>query len=123
MNTLAASIENPPFARRSVDWRAIGAAGLICGTLDINAAFINAWAAANVTPPQLLRIVAGGVFGSPARDGGWGFALFGLVLHFCVAFSATIVFYAFSRRFKFLTRRAVISGLIYGAGVYLVMNL
>ena len=113
----------PPNRRDPIDWRAIVAAGLICGTLDINAAFVSAWFVSDVGPVLLLKYVAGGLLGSPARDGGWGFAVFGLGLHFCVAFSVTFVFYALSRRLGFLRRQAAVSGLVYGAIVYLVMNL
>lgn len=102
--------------------RAIVAGGLVCGVLDINAAFLNAWLASGMGPVRLLQAVASGLLGADAFQGGAAAAAFGLVLHFCVAFGWTMVFYALSRRLKFLTHHAVVSGLAYGALVYLAMN-
>ena len=116
-HAIALSTEKPD---RAV--RAIVVAGLICGTLDINGAFVTAWYNAGILPDQLLKIVAGGLLGPAARDGGWGIAALGLGMHFCVAFTVTVIFYALSRRIRFLTTQAVASGLLYGAGVYLTMN-
>lgn len=103
-------------------WHAVVAGGLACGVLDISAAFTNAWLANGVAPVRVLKAVASGLLGAEAFNGGAGTAAFGLALHFCVAFSWAALFYALSRRFKFLTRRAVASGLVYGAVVYLAMN-
>jgi len=99
------------------------AGGLICGALDISAAFINSWLTAGMLPARLLKAVASGLLGAEAMNGGAAVAVFGLGLHFSVAFSWTILFYALSRRLRFLRDHAVISGLLYGALVYLAMNL
>jgi hypothetical protein len=103
-------------------WHAVVAGGLACGVLDISAAFTNAWLANGVAPVRVLKAVASGLLGAEAFNGGAGVAAFGLALHFCVAFGWAVVFYALSRRFKFLTQQAVVSGLVYGAFVYLAMN-
>ena len=50
-------------------------------------------------------------------------AALGLFLHYCIALGWTVIFYAGSRKFGILVRRPIISGLLYGAIVYLVMNL
>ncbi len=47
--------------------------------------------------------------------------MLGLACHFFIAFSAAIVFYVASRKIMFLTRRAVVSGIVYGVLVYLIM--
>jgi uncharacterized membrane protein YagU involved in acid resistance len=112
-----ATAQIPPW-----NWRAVVAGGLACGVLDIGAACTNAWLANGVAPGRVLQAVASGLLGADAFKGGAGTAAFGLALHFCVAFGWAAVFYALSRRFKFLTQQAVISGLIYGAVVYLAMN-
>jgi hypothetical protein len=104
-------------------WRAIVAGGLICGVLDINGAFLTAWFNAGLTPGRVLQVVASGLFGAAALAGGWGVKAFGLGLHFSVAFSWTVVFYLLSRRLRFLRDQAVLSGLLFGALVYLAMNL
>jgi uncharacterized membrane protein YagU involved in acid resistance len=50
-------------------------------------------------------------------------AALGVVLHYFIALSWTVVFYVASRKVSLLTRRPVICGLLYGAFVYLFMNL
>jgi hypothetical protein len=57
-----------------------------------------------------------------ARQGGSGTVLLGAALHFFIAFMVVLVFMLASRRLPFLTRRPIISGIVYGIGVYLVMN-
>jgi hypothetical protein len=46
----------------------------------------------------------------------------GLGLHFLIAFSAAVVYYAASRTLTFLTRRAVLWGFLYGIAVYMFMS-
>ena len=102
--------------------RAILWGGLICGFLDINAAFIDVWLSNQTGPVKLLQGVASAVLGrAAALDGSFATAALGLAMHFTVAFSATTIFYQLSRRFPVLVRHAVPSGLIYGALVFLVM--
>jgi hypothetical protein len=103
-------------------WPAILRAGLICGVMDITAAFIHARVGYGVTPPRLLRNVASALLGAGAQQGGWPVAALGLGMHFCIALSAATVFGLLSCRWSLLTRRAVASGLVYGAVVYFVMN-
>lgn len=95
--------------------------GLICGVLDINAAFIDASVYFDVGPIRLLQGVAGALLGPAAYDGGMATAALGLAMHFTVAYSATTIFYLLSRRFPLLVRWAVPSGLLYGALVFFVM--
>jgi Na+/pantothenate symporter len=45
----------------------------------------------------------------------------GLALHFFVAFVVVSVFYLASRKIGFLTIHPVVSGVLYGIGVYIVM--
>lgn len=104
-------------------WRPLAAGGLICGVLDINAAFLSAYLTAGRSPMWVLRAVASALLGRDAAFGGgaWVGAL-GLGMHFTVAFSATLIFVLLSRKFPGLLRQAVPAGMIYGLGVYLFMN-
>jgi hypothetical protein len=95
-------------------------AGLLCGVMDITAAFAT-WASRGVTPVDILHVIASGLIGEKSFDGGMRTAGLGLALHFLIAYSAAAVFYAASRRFHFLTRRPIISGVAYGVAVYAVM--
>ena len=94
--------------------------GLICGTLDIGAAFVFA-GRRHVGPIRVLQGIAEALLGPASQRGGTPTALLGLLMHFGVALGWTAVFYGLSRRLPILVRRPVPSGLIYGAVVYLVM--
>ena len=95
-------------------------AGLLCGVLDITAAFVT-WAPKGVMPMDILHGIASALIGRQSFQGGWPTAVLGLVLHFFIAFSAATLFYLASRRLVFMTRRPVFSGVFYGIVVYLVM--
>lgn len=94
--------------------------GLIAGVLDITSAFV-AWGLRGVKPGIILRGIASGLLGPTAYTGGLAIAALGCALHFLIAFSAATVFYLASRKLKFMTRRAVLCGLIYGELVYFFM--
>jgi hypothetical protein len=100
--------------------RAIFAAGFTCGVLDITAAFVN-WTLRGVGPERLLQSIASGLLGPQSFQGGWATATLGLGLHFLIAFSAATAFYLASRKLKFLTQRAILSGISYGVAVYIFM--
>jgi len=102
--------------------RTIILGGLIAGSLDLLAAFVNS-GIRGVSPVRVLQAIASGVLGAEAFKGGAATAALGLVLHLCIATTATAVYYAASRKFKALVDRAVVCGLAYGVVVYLVMNL
>jgi len=59
--------------------------GFVCGVLDIAYAFAL-YGALGIGPARLLRGIARGLLGSAAQRGGSGTAVFGLLLHFTVAF-------------------------------------
>ena len=96
-------------------------AGLICGTLDLTAACIDVGFNYDRNPVWLLQNVAGALLGPATFQMGLPAAALGLLLHFTVAFAVTTVFYVLSRRFPLLLSWPVPSGLIFGAGVFLVM--
>jgi uncharacterized membrane protein YagU involved in acid resistance len=95
-------------------------AGLTAGVMDITAAFVT-WAPQGVSPIRILQGIASGLLGAQSFAGGWRTAALGLACHFFIAFSAATVFYAVSRKLTFMTRRPIVSGILYGVAVYLVM--
>ena len=96
---------------------------LLCGVLDITAACIQARIQAGRTPAMVLKGVASALWGRGALDAGIGMATIGLVMHFTVALTATLVFYGLSRRIAFLrTAPLLIVGPLYGAVVFAAMN-
>jgi hypothetical protein len=99
---------------------AIFYAGLLCGIMDISAAFIT-WYPKGIMPARILRGVAAGLLGPKSMSGGWHTALLGLAIHFFIAFSAATVFYLASRKLPFMVRQPFIYGPIYGILVYTFM--
>ena len=71
----------------------------------------------------VLEYVASGLVGADSFKGGFGTAVLGLALHFLIALAACAVFYAASRKFTILVKRAVVCGLVYGIAVYAFMYL
>jgi hypothetical protein len=95
--------------------------GLICGALDITAAFV-VYGQYGVKPIPLLQGIAAGLLGPRAHEGGLATALLGLVCHFLIAFGAAAVYFMASRWIVFLVQHAVVSGVAYGVAVYFFMN-
>jgi hypothetical protein len=96
--------------------------GLIAGTLDIadNLIFNQL---RGITPDMVFRYIASGLIGiRVARAGGLASVVLGVAIHYTIAFTWTVIFYAASRRLAILSRRPVLSGLAYGAAIYFVMN-
>ncbi len=98
---------------------AIFVGGLIVGVLDLIYAIL-------VYSPQkpilIPQTIASGVLGVKSYSGGVPAASLGVVLHFVIALAAATAYYLASRKLTFLVDRAVLSGLIYGALVYLFMH-
>ena len=114
----AVSMEMP--SERSSAFRAILFGGLLAGILDLTAACVtNYW----VSPLRIFQAIASGLLGAESFGGGVWTAALGVLLHFFIAFSATAVYYAASRQWKFLVNQAVVYGILYGAAVYWFMQL
>ena len=116
------SIRVPP-ASAPTAGQAIATGWLLCGVLDIAAACLQAWIQGGATPGVVLKGVASALWGRAAIDGGGGMAALGLLMHFTVALTATLVFYAFSRRVPLLrSAPLLVVGPLYGAVVFCAMN-
>src|SRR5262249_8207214 len=102
-------------------YRVILSAGLLCGVLDLTAAFVNS-GLRGASPMRVLQFIASGWLGPASSNGGLASAGPGLLSHFLVAGSASAVFFAASPKLNFLVEHAVISGILYGIAVYWFMN-
>lgn len=108
--------------RRLTGLQAILVGGVIAGTLDI--AFALCFAAYNGVPaPRLLQSIASGLLGNAAYAGGPGTAALGLGLHFAMACLLAGLFLLVARQAPLVTRHPVLSGIAFGAVVFLVMRL
>ena len=97
--------------------------GLVAGTLDILAAFANAYLSNAVSPIRVLQFIASGLLGKNAFEGGLTTAGLGLLLHFIIAFSWTILFFFLYPKIKQILTNPIITGLVYGLIIWLIMNL
>jgi hypothetical protein len=107
--------------RRNPAIFAILVGGGIAATLDLTYAIVYS-SFRGVPAVRVMQSVASGLLGQSAYDGGAGTAVLGVCLHYLMAFLIAAIFYFASRRLSFMTKRAVISGLLYGICVYVVMN-
>jgi uncharacterized membrane protein YagU involved in acid resistance len=100
---------------------AIFLGGLIAGVLDISSAFLLN-GPKGVAPLRLLQAIASGLLGAHAYKGGLATAAVGLACHFSITFGAAAAYYAVSRVWPLLVRKAVVCGLLYGIVVYVITN-
>lgn len=106
-----------PSAYRAIFW-----GGLIAGTLDITAAFVNSGLRGR-SPMWVLQSIAAGLLGADSYKDGIRSAALGGALHFFIASVWCAVYYLASRKLEFLTQRFIVCGLLYGVVVYAFMNL
>src|SRR5579864_1902011 len=91
-----------PLAKRNA-LLAIAVGGLIAGTLDLTQACILFGA-------KIPLVIAAGLLGREALHGGIATYLLGVLLHFFIAFSATAIYYAASRRLVFMKEHPLVCG-------------
>ncbi len=93
--------------------------GLIAGTLDAIAAIV----VSGSTPVQVFQYIASGAFGAEkAFSGGLTMVIWGVVFHYFIAFSWTILFFFLFPTISFLRKNEYITGLIYGIFVWTMMK-
>ena len=80
---------------------AIAVGGLIAGALDLTQASILFGA-------KVPLVIAAGLVGKGALHGGIGTYALGFLLHFFIAFTAAAVYYAASRRLRFLIEHPLV---------------
>jgi len=99
-------------------------AGFVAGLLDILAAFfVYSVIQKAATPVQILEHIASGVFKKGAFSGEMEMPVYGLIFHFCIAFSFAIFYFFLFPYIAFLKRQKIIAGILYGVFVWTIMNL
>lgn len=95
---------------------AIGAAGLIAGTLDLGETLV-------VFGAKSPLVIAGGLLGPQnASRGGAAIYMLGVLLHYLIVFSAAAIYFAAIRRLHFLIEYWLICGLFFGVAIDVVMR-
>jgi uncharacterized membrane protein YagU involved in acid resistance len=92
--------------------------GLIAGAVDIGAASLIT----QYNVVRILHIIAGGLLGKAALEGGSGTAVLGFVLQEAMGVVIALIYGVGSSRWPNLARRWVPAGIAYGIVVYFVMN-
>jgi hypothetical protein len=89
---------------------AIAVGGGIAGTVDLlQACILFGW--------DIPLVIAGGLLGREAFQGGAGTYILGVILHFFIACSAAAVYYGASLRLVFMKEHPLVWGLFFGAAV------
>jgi hypothetical protein len=94
--------------------------GLLAGALDLTQAFV-AFGFLGAMPYRILQHIAAGILGTRSYRMGWISAALGFTIHFTIASTAATVYYASSRRLRFLVDHPVTWGLMYGEAVFVFM--
>lgn len=103
---------------------AIFLSSLIAGTLDILAAiFFYALLFQKTTPVKILQSIASGIFKKEAYSGGSQMALYGLLLHYFIAFVFASFYFTIYPYFSYFKKNTLLSGVFYGIFVWITMNL
>lgn len=97
-------------------------AGLIAGTLDIIAAFLNFYFKTGKSVTIVLKYIASAIFGKSAMAGGDLMALAGLFFHYVIAFVFTIFFALIFNKLWAWFQHTLLIATIYGVFIWLVMN-
>lgn len=98
---------------------AILVGGFVAGTIDIGAACLISL----LSPVFILHVVASGLIGHDAAfNGGLQTAALGMLLQWAMSLVIAAVYVTASAFLPVLTRRWVTFGLLYGVGIYIVMN-
>jgi len=96
--------------------KAIFIGGVTAGIVDLlQACILFGW--------DIPLVIAGGLLGRAALQGGAGTYAMGVVLHFFIACTAATIYYLTSRRLAFLATHWLVCGLFFGMAVEVVMRL
>ncbi len=107
----------------TMNWNTIAKGTLVSGILDALAGIIVYFLMFGYNPIQVLQSITGGIQGPSAFQSGLIAAFAGLLLHFFIAFVCTILYYVAYTRLSFLRKNIFVNGLLFGATVWIVMNL
>jgi hypothetical protein len=97
--------------------------GIISGTLDAIAGVIVYYIWFGFNPFQVLQYIASGVHGPTAINGSIAMIFAGIGYHYFIAFVVAAIYFFAYPKFSVLRDHKVIAGLIFGLGIWLVMNL
>lgn len=111
-----------PSARGNIV-RSVLVGGGIAGVLDaIFAVIAYVFVLHAYSIVGVLQYIASGLLGASAFSGGLATAALGVAMHFVLAFAFAAIFSVLWQRVDLLRDSAVVSGLVYGAAVWIFMS-
>src|SRR5579871_445181 len=96
-------------------------AWLVVGTLDITAACLQVYIKFGRGPSTVLMYVASAVFGQDAATDK-SMIFWGLLFHYIVALSFTILFFLLAAKFPSLLKQKILNAIVYGAFMWAFMQ-
>ncbi len=111
------------FTKSSSATKTILWSGLIAGILDAIAGVIVYFIFFKFSPFQVLQFIATGIHGPEAMNGGIPMIIAGTIYHFIIAYACAIVYFFLYPRLAILRNKIAVMGLLFGLGIWLVMNL
>lgn len=121
MMTFSNSLFN--FTKSTSPIKTILWSGLIAGILDSIAGVIVYFIYFDLNPLQVLQFIASGIYGPTAINGGLYMIIIGVFFHFIIAYACAIIYFYLYSKITVLNKYTNISGLVFGLGIWLVMNL
>lgn len=109
--------------RRPFPLSVIVKAWLLVGTLDLLAAFIDLYVSTGRNPFVVVpRYIASGVFGMEAFTGSAWMIVVGILFHYLFAAIFSVLFFVLFLRVKWFSRFWLLTGIVYSALIWVVMN-
>ncbi|HEX2534216.1 MAG TPA: hypothetical protein VHK69_10795 [Chitinophagaceae bacterium] len=97
-------------------------AGWLAGLLDLLAALLTYYLMTGKNPAAVPLYIASGIAGRAAFSGGTGMVALGVLLHFVIAIASAGIFVFLYRSSAAVRRYWLLSGLVFGALVWAMMN-
>jgi hypothetical protein len=119
---MSAIASQPLDSRRSL-LRPIVIGGIIIAILQLLYQWIMVTVIGKTSSILILQYIASGLLGDAAFAEGITTAVIGLIFHLLISFTIAAVFIVSASRILFLRRYPIPSALLYGFGVWIVMNL
>ncbi len=111
------------FTKSSSALKTVLWSGLVAGVLDSIAGVIVYYIYFGLNPLQVLQFIASGIYGPSAINGGVGMIVIGTFFHFLIAYVCALAYFFLYPKITVLRKYKVVSGLVFGLGIWLVMNL
>jgi hypothetical protein len=117
------TITSTPLTNRNSLLRSIAIGGMFI----FIAQFLHTWIVAVLIQKNpflaVWQYIASGALGMAAFEGGIATALLGIIIHLIISFAIAGVFILGAERIPALRRNLIVGSLLYGFGVFIVMNM